>query len=284
MKSNTKPMPAWPGFILLACLFLLPAVTATAVTTPPKLDNNDCVKCHSQPPADIEAKGLAHKTEIGCQDCHDGHPPTVRKIIPVCSQCHSGSPHFELQNCKECHTNPHTPKVITYGKNVTSPCLTCHEEQIKQLKETPSKHTKLYCSTCHDTHGKIPACTQCHKPHAPEMVAGDCKKCHQAHMPTAVTYKNDQINNADCGACHKKAVELLAASPFKHKAQSCSSCHADKHKVVPACQSCHGEPHPQLSKVKFPSCGVCHSVAHDLYNFPPAKKPQAPPKATTKTP
>ncbi|HEY7746965.1 MAG TPA: hypothetical protein VIA07_11555, partial [Desulfuromonadales bacterium] len=30
----------------------------------------DCVKCHDREPAEIAAKGMAHKTEITCQACH----------------------------------------------------------------------------------------------------------------------------------------------------------------------------------------------------------------------
>lgn len=283
MNVFVKSLSNGTGVLLLLGLFLLPAVghaatlPATKPTTlPATLLNTDCIKCHAQPPADIEAKGLAHKTAVGCQDCHNGHPPVVRKIIPLCSQCHEGTPHFALKNCTECHRNPHTPKVITYGKEVTEPCLTCHDSQIKQLREAPSKHSKLFCSSCHDQHGKIPACTQCHKPHAPEMTAGDCKKCHKAHTPKAVAYVNDQVKNADCGACHKQALSQLSASTFKHQSKSCTFCHADKHKAVPTCQNCHGEPHPQPLLAKFGTCGACHSVAHDLYKFAPAKKAAAP--------
>lgn len=263
----------WLLTVLVTGLGLL---TMAGTVMAASLANDDCVKCHAQPPADIEAKGLSHKTAVGCQDCHNGHPPAVRKIIPLCSQCHEGTPHFALKNCNECHTNPHTPKVISYGKNVTEACLTCHNEQIKQLKAQPSKHSRLFCSTCHESHGKIPSCTQCHKPHAADMPAGDCKKCHQAHMPKAVSYVNDQIKNSECGACHKRAFELLAASPFKHKEQGCTVCHADKHRALPTCQTCHGEPHPAPVMIRFKTCGACHSIAHDLYGSGQNKKAAAP--------
>src|SRR5690349_4487610 len=52
------------------------------------LTSADCVKCHAKPPADIAAKGMAHKTNVTCQDCHVGHPPTTKKIIPQCNMCH----------------------------------------------------------------------------------------------------------------------------------------------------------------------------------------------------
>lgn len=263
---------------------LLSAVAFGAEPAKPKvaLSNADCVKCHAAPPADIEAKGGKHKTNVTCQDCHVGHPPSVRKnVIPACSMCHSDKPHYKLQNCLRCHNNPHTPKVIKLANNVTDECLTCHTQQITQLKQVPSKHTKLACSFCHNVHGKIPACTQCHKPHSADMGAADCKRCHKAHMPTAVTYAADTTNKM-CASCHKKANDLLMASSTKHKAVACVTCHKDKHKNIPACQNCHGTPHPAGMLAKFGKCGDCHNIAHDLNRWDSVKKPEATPAAAKK--
>lgn len=270
------------GFRLLAAIILTVAAATLAwgaEPAAPALSNTDCVKCHAKPATDIEAKGMAHKTSVGCQDCHVGHPPAVAKkdIIPKCSMCHTDKPHFKLAGCLSCHRNPHTPKVITFGKDVTDPCLTCHTQQIAKLKANPSKHTKLNCSFCHDIHGKIPQCVQCHKPHSADMGAGDCKKCHQAHMPTVVAYGNDTPNKF-CAACHNKANSLMVASKAKHGKFLCVSCHQNKHKTVPNCQECHGSPHPAGIMNKFPACGMCHKIAHDLNNWPVAEKQEAPAK------
>lgn len=260
-------------FIVAACACLMAGAHGKAwaangaAAAAPRLSNDDCVKCHAKAPADVAANGAAHKTAVKCQDCHNGHPPTVKNIIPLCSQCHKGKPHYGLKGCNACHSNPHTPLIIKMGRNITDPCLTCHTEQIKKLKDNKSKHTALACTFCHDTHGKIPPCVQCHKPHTKEMTQADCKKCHQAHMPTAVTY-NDQIPSKDCAACHKAAFDLLAASPTKHKSLSCVACHQAKHKMIPQCQSCHGAPHPAAMLSKFPKCSYCHSIAHDLNHWP----------------
>jgi hypothetical protein len=182
---------------------------APAAAAAPVLLNSDCGKCHREVPKDIDEAGQAHKTSVGCQDCHDGHPPVTQKIIPACSQCHSGTPHFQLDGCLTCHTNPHRPLELTIGKNLTTPCLTCHEGEGKQLKEFTSKHTTLACTTCHETtHGNVPSCTTCHEPHSATMLAADCKKCHQAHKPLAVTYAAT-VPSADCAACHEETLKLL---------------------------------------------------------------------------
>ncbi|AJE02641.1 cytochrome c [Geobacter pickeringii] len=266
---------AMAGLTLAAALCLgtgTPANAADQAT--PTLAVSDCVKCHKQEPADIASAGSGHK-KITCFDCHASHRPSSKNNIPQCSQCHTGKKHYELTGCLGCHKNPHTPLNITLSGNISDPCLTCHTQQMAQLKQFPSKHSKLFCSTCHNVHGKIPQCTQCHKPHSSEQTAADCKKCHKAHQPKNVVY-GKEVPNKDCGACHKKAFDLLAASQAKHKALACVYCHQEKHKMVPACQSCHGVPHPASMMAKFPKCGECHNIAHDLnrWNAPSKAEPK----------
>ncbi len=248
---------------LSALLMGMTVLAAGAAEPKPVLSNADCAKCHTAAPDAIAANGGAHKTQVSCQDCHAGHPPTVKKIIPACSQCHSDKPHYKLTGCVRCHNNPHTPKIIKLANNITDECLTCHTQQIVKLKQVKSKHSSLSCSFCHNMHGKIPLCTQCHKPHSTDMVAGDCKRCHQAHMPTAVTYPSDTANKM-CASCHKKAFEMHSQTDTKHKGVNCVTCHKDKHKTIPTCQSCHGTPHPARMLARFTKCADCHNIAHDL--------------------
>ncbi len=267
------------GLLLASALTAMLAVNLLPVTAsaqaPAALQDSDCPKCHAEQPADVAAAGEAHQ-DVSCQECHEGHRPASEKNIPECSMCHEGETHFELKGCLGCHTNPHTPLIITLKGNITEPCLTCHDKQIAKLKENKSKHTDLFCSKCHDVHGKIPECVSCHKPHSETMVQADCGKCHQAHMPTVVAY-DDRALNKDCGSCHKKAFDLLTASTAKHKTKACVFCHKTKHKTIAGCDSCHGTPHPKGILNKFPKCGDCHKIAHDLNNWPakkaaPAKK------------
>lgn len=265
---------------LIVVLFLIPLLLicsniATAQTKS-VLTDDDCIKCHEAPPADLASSGGKHK-DVGCLGCHNGHPPEVKKPIPMCSDCHMGKSHFELKGCLTCHKNPHTPLKISFGGNVTDACLTCHTQQIAQLREHKSKHTALNCSTCHSVHRKVPQCTQCHKPHSAEMVVADCKECHKAHMPRVVTYA-DETPSKDCGACHKKVLDMLSASNAKHKQFVCAYCHKEKHKTIPNCQDCHGVPHPEGILVKFPKCGECHKIAHDLNNWTVTEKKETPAK------
>jgi hypothetical protein len=241
------------------------------------LSNNDCVKCHAGQVNDITTAGAAHKS-VTCSGCHEGHPPSVAKPIPLCSKCHleSKNNHFamEMPDCLKCHTNPHRPLNISLKGAGKDACLICHGPEIWMLKEYKSKHTALACSQCHDIHRKIPQCTQCHKPHWAEMVAADCKKCHKAHMPQVTAFSAD-MPSKDCSLCHKLPAGLLSATTSKHKNLACEGCHKLKHRFKPACPDCHGTPHPKGILVKFPECDMCHKNAHDLNNWPRAATKEA---------
>ncbi len=250
------------GVCLLFCATFF-VVATTQAGDAPQLSTNDCIKCHSSAPRDIAANGGKHRDSITCLDCHQGHPPSVREIIPKCSECHADKPHFEQEGCLGCHTNPHTPLQITFTGELTTQCLACHTEQNDQLKKYPSKHSLLSCSKCHTAHGLIPQCTKCHQPHKEGQEQKNCLTCHQVHMPREVSYPDD-VDSVQCSACHDTAYKLLTASPAKHSKLLCAACHQQKHKMVPECQMCHGVPHPESILAKFPQCGNCHGIAHDL--------------------
>jgi predicted CXXCH cytochrome family protein len=260
-------------FYVVLSLYSIPGWSAEEARKQPALTSSDCVKCHEKQPAEIDAQGGRHKT-ITCQDCHSGHRPTSKNNIPLCNQCHQGQPHFDLKGCLTCHKNPHTPLSITFTSTLTDPCLTCHKPQIQQLRENKSKHTALYCTTCHSVHRKKPECTQCHKPHSADMGAQDCKKCHKAHMPKVVRYADDTSSKL-CAACHANAFTLLTASKARHSTFACAFCHKEKHKMIPKCQDCHGAKHPASIMAKFPRCGDCHKIAHDLNNWSSTAAPKA---------
>jgi predicted CXXCH cytochrome family protein len=273
-----EEMSKAPRFVKTAALYLLAGgIAGLFLAVPPALAEDqaakavltaaDCVKCHQKEPQEIAANGAAHKTQIGCQDCHAGHRPSVANNIPECSNCHSGEAHYQIKGCVSCH-NPHSPLDIALKGELKEVCLTCHADQGKELVASPSKHAEVSCNFCHaDKHGNIPVCTDCHQPHSDKMTQADCKSCHQAHMPLTLTY-GASVPSTQCAACHGQAFGLLQASPTKHRDIACVTCHADKHKTVPQCSDCHGLPHAEGMHQRFPKCGECHNIAHDLNNFP----------------
>ncbi len=231
----------------------------------------NCSECHETAANEVKESGGKHRS-VPCAGCHLGHAPEARKALQKCSRCHlkTKKAHFELDGCRGCHKNPHTPLNISFA-DIKGNCVTCHSGQVAELKDHKSKHSALECSTCHNVHRKFPQCTQCHKPHSVEMAAVDCKKCHKAHVPKLVTYAADTPSK-DCTGCHKKAFDVLKMSATKHANMTCASCHKDRHRMIPACNDCHGSPHLADLMVKFPKCGDCHKIAHDLNNWPVVTK------------
>lgn len=223
----------------------------------------DCQKCHHNIVYEINVNGSAHKEKVTCLNCHEGHPPLKRDIIPRCNKCHEKAPHFQLEGCSTCHTNPHFPLDISLTRDITFPCTTCHETQIAQLKEYPSIHTTLDCTACHIKHGYIPECLACHKPHLGNMTNKDCLDCHMAHKPLAVSY-GANIPSEFCGGCHTTTYIQLGESKAKHRKVACVLCHEAKHKMIPKCQKCHEAPHSKSIHEKFKTCGPCHGKAHNL--------------------
>ena len=119
----------------IACLNHI-ALAADAVLTA-----DDCVKCHSEQPAQIEANGASNKTEIDCTACHAGHRPAVADNIPQCSECHAGTPHYEVDNCLGCH-NPHEPLNIAIEGEQKAVCVSCHTGPQEQMVANPSMQSE----------------------------------------------------------------------------------------------------------------------------------------------
>jgi len=223
----------------------------------------DCDKCHLAEIDDLNEAGLAHKTELSCSDCHPGHRPKTFDNIPRCSLCHSGSKHYQLQQCLNCHHNPHRPREIILPKKAHIECMSCHETPGVELANYQSYHSDLVCTDCHQEHGQLPACMSCHNGHTEKMAEDECQNCHQPHKPLDVTYAND-ISSRDCAICHADAYDQLKSSTRQHQILSCAACHQTKHKTIPACQNCHGSLHADDILAKFPECGACHGPAHTL--------------------
>lgn len=231
-----------------------------------KLENDDCVKCHDTFVAQLKEAGAKHKSKLTCLECHaSNHPPGIEKgsMVPKCSDCHEGKPHFGLDNCLGCHSNPHQPLNITLEGDLKPACNTCHQSVVQEVDSAPSAHAEVDCTFCHDKHGYKPDCLDCHEPHGEGQQFADCVKCHQVHQPLALAY-GKEVPNKDCGACHEDIRGTLEAGATKHAGFLCVFCHANKHAVVPKCQDCHGEPHNAAMLSKFEGCNQCHQSAHSL--------------------
>jgi len=227
-----------------------------------------CGQCHMPIYTLIRKEGGKH--QILCTQCHQQYhvynpiKQNWSEIMPKCQRCH-GLFHGEtLPKCMECHIEPHAPKKIPMSTVLEDNCLTCHPKVGDEMNKFPSKHKDQGCSTCHEKHGYIPSCMDCHEPHTSSLTKNEqCLVCHPVHSPTQrLKYAKDTPNDI-CASCHDEIAVTLDASKSKHHDVACVACHS-KHKYVPKCQECHKKPHSERLLKKFKNCLQCHIDPHNL--------------------
>ncbi len=144
-----------------------------------------CEVCHYNPEGkEMEEYPCKHNTEVGCVGCHiTGIDATKHGMKPTCFDCHE--PHIQGQTYKDCLVchRPHSAKhILKYPENIDNKvCGSCHTKIYEDLQRNHTKHTDLYCATCHEHHGEIPKCQKCHgEPHGAEIhhKFPNCLKCH----------------------------------------------------------------------------------------------------------
>ncbi len=248
--------------IVVCPLIMLLSAFSWAESHPIELTSDDCVKCHQGEAWDVVERGGLHKTEVGCMDCHEEHPPQGEVTIPTCDSCHGPEDHahYTLENCVSCH-HPHYPQEMDFAQmdEVRAVCLTCHSDQNRQMEVHPSEHAGLDCKECHMAHGEATECMECHEAHAQDMVYKDCLSCHKPHRPTAIEFDGD-VSSALCSGCHEGPAQEIEERGAAHQEVGCIDCHKQhppsEEGVIPACAVCHGReesPHYALE-----NCASCH--------------------------
>lgn len=250
-------------------LFLVSTLAFAADQPQPLLQEKDCAKCHWFQLQAITKDGGKHATEVGCLDCHPEHPPKGKNTIAACTDCHIGQPHFQIEDCLDCHADPHRPLASLRDtmKSARKECLSCHAKVGQQMLAAPSRHAEFSCTFCHDRHGVIPGCLNCHEPHLAGQEDADCLKCHPAHRPLQVEPVG-HLPSTFCQVCHKKEAHDLAETTTNHGALNCAYCHKGPHPSIPICQDCHGLPHSLAIHSQHRRCLDCHGDAHRLINNP----------------
>ncbi len=245
----------------------IPVAPELYAKEPQPLTVDQCGQCHPGLFRNLKENGAKHRFD--CQKCHTSfHVYNPKKgnyeaLMPKCASCHNEPHGPKVTDCGSCHTNPHAPKTMTITTRLTNACTQCHPGPLAQLTKNLSKHTKVACVRCHTSHGFIPSCFACHKPHHQGQEVATCTKCHPVHNPLTITYPKDSPA-VTCGACHKKIYGVWQKTPSKHGKVNCATCHHTKHKYVPKCIECHPAPHKKEILARFPKCLGCHLDVHDL--------------------
>ena len=178
-----------------------------------------CLDCHDASAEDLRK---AHQSQpfgnADCIQCHDPHQSNSPKLMQVFLH----NP-FENKMCDSCHQPAKDGKVVLTAADSKAVCVTCHEEQAKQIASAKVQHPGAQgnCTDCHNPHaGKTPgflqpnpvaACLSCHTEqaegakkrylHQPAFEQG-CATCHEAHGGDNVHLLRAKSVNALCLECH----------------------------------------------------------------------------------
>ncbi|MDW7772163.1 MAG: hypothetical protein SCH71_04650 [Desulfobulbaceae bacterium] len=258
-------------FPFSCCLFIIllfPAAALSFAADQPRslLQEEDCGKCHWFQLNTLKNQGGRHFTEVGCMGCHPQHTPEEEDTILACASCHTDEPHFLVEDCQQCHADPHKPLISLQDpfKPARKECLSCHAGVGQQMQASASRHAELFCTRCHDRHGFIPECRDCHNPHLATQENGDCLRCHPAHRPLQIVPAG-WIPAAYCQACHSREGRNLASTRTLHGGVNCVHCHNGQHPSTTSCRECHGLPHDRELHRKYRRCLTdCHGDAHEL--------------------
>jgi len=229
----------------------------------------ECGRCHSYHFNIIKKSGGKHQLE--CTFCHKkfhAYNPIKKnwkELMPKCETCHLLFHGNKFSDCIKCHYNPHAPKLpMKITAEFTKICGDCHPKEMDETVKYHSKHTDIGCTYCHaKTHGCIPSCLDCHKPHIAGQTVEECFKCHAPHSPLNIPPFAKDTSNKVCSACHTTEFGKISTTKSKHGKVACVQCHP-KHKYIPVCTECHPQPHSKAMLKKFPNCLQCHMDVHNL--------------------
>ena len=138
-----------------------------------------CNDCHATQSGQLAAQPSRH-TELSCSTCHH----TRHGLVPSCSECHQGHfPEQDFAGCTECHDVHQPLDIRLQEENDPATCAACHVEVVGKWQGTASKHGQVSCAGCHNRHGQVPQCRDCHATppsHSSRMMEKfpHCLDCH----------------------------------------------------------------------------------------------------------
>ena len=266
--------------------------SGAAAKTAPKMSNEDCLACHSDPTLtkdengkpvslhvdDAKFKASIHST-FGCTDCHTDikafpHEPTPAK--PVCATCHAdeqkaydhgiharaaAAGNTNVAKCQDCHGSVHEllpasdPKSKVARANIPQTCGACHGQKFVMASSGVS--SAPFASYQQSVHGKAVA--------AGSGTAAVCTDCHGQHDILSAGDPKSPINKfnvpATCAKCHDNVKQEYMQSTHGQAI-------ARGNWEAPVCTDCHG-----IHTIKAPSdprsavasanvqntCASCHA-------------------------
>jgi hypothetical protein len=264
----------------------------------------NCRQCHSEESFHVVSgiKNFDHnKTDFKLEDKH---------LIVNCKACHKTKFTDPLKHdkCTDCHSDYHNKQFVNNG--VAPDCSQCHNVKgftlfsfsVDDHNMGPfplrGAHSAVPCYECHKKQDKWSFrkiginCNDCHPDVHQNFIQtkyypdANCIGCHKETRWSDVLFDHSKTQFAltgahetqNCRACHFRPDEGgKVQQKFSGLSQSCSACHADKHRNqfekngVTNCTECHGTSDWKASrfdhnKTNFKldgkhvnvACGKCH--------------------------
>ena len=249
---------------LAQTLVLSLLVCAGAARAEHKLQDKDCLACHSDSTLTTEVNGKQaslyvdegklkhsiHGDMFACVDCHKDVKSLVHDTAPRkvrCAECHtdaqeaySHSLHASTYraggpgaNCQDCHGGAHEVLAAADAKspvnhaNIPVTCGRCHGQ--KFLMESTGESAQPFISYQDSVHGRA-----VEKGSTQAAVCTDCHSAHEilpANNPKSPIYKFNVP--ATCGKCHS-AIENTFMQSIHGQGI------ARGNGLAPVCTDCHG--------------------------------------------
>jgi cytochrome b subunit of formate dehydrogenase len=301
MQSFSKRM-ARTAVLLLVLLAPVWAPRPARAAVAEKLENSDCLDCHSETNnfKRVNGKSVALPAfatndfsrsvhaKLQCVDCHAGIKEMLHSSDvppPVCTGCHDQQGNHE-QAAKDYASSIHGVS-HALGASGAAACVDCHgSHNILAVKDPASPVFKLNlpktCAKCHSNAG-LTSEYQMKYPQAADqyldsihgqallkmglIVAPSCNDCHGVHDIKRAVDRDSPINHqnvaATCGKCHVGIEETYNQSVHGQLL-------AKGDKRGPVCTDCHTAhqiSNPANNNFKALSderCGKCHAdrLAH----------------------
>jgi predicted CXXCH cytochrome family protein len=178
-----------------------------------------CLDCHDV--ADKQLTAAHHNQPFAtadCLTCHEAHQSNRPKL----AQRFQHAP-FESGSCDTCHADAKNGKVVLTQADTRALCVTCHDEQAKQIASAKVQHPGAQgeCISCHSPHAggfpyllspnPVTICENCHSEQAdmhkkkavlhPAAFRDGCYTCHDGHGGDRPNLLRAQ-GNALCLECH----------------------------------------------------------------------------------
>lgn len=229
-----------------------------------------CVACHKQDDVHQGARGS------DCASCHvpsgwnlvdfdhqrdTRFPLTGSHRAASCIGCHGPGEKIKRppMTCVGCHARDDAHKGA-YGRN----CAQCHIttnwrnatfDHARTGFPLRGEHARLACVSCHvKPAGRVrlpKTCVGCHAPEEPHRGAlgANCASCH-----------NESRWAPASGFDHVRTGFPLTG---RHRAITCSACHADKRFAARGvtCASCHADTRHTGRFGRAPDCATCHTTS-----------------------